>query len=138
MTTIAANLQGMSGDKQNTYGDQKFHNTKIFKIHQSIIGLAGDCDQCEIFLAWYKNKKNPADKPEEFDEIEVLELTKFGLYIYPASLSRMKVDDPFYAIGSGSQAALAAMHLGKNPIEAVEIASIIDPSTGGGVDYIKV
>lgn len=132
MTTIVANREGMAADRQTSHGDQKFHGTKIFKIKRTIIGMAGDANQCEQFLEWMKGGK----VPEDCDEMEALILTRQGLYVCLCSLTRMKVEDDFYALGSGSQAALAAMHLGCNPVEAAEIACLIDPSSGGGIDYL--
>lgn len=134
MTVIVANRDIMAADRQTTHGDQKFHSTKIFKIRRSLFGMAGDAVQCEEFINW----KRGGERPEEFDELEVLELTPHGLYAYICSSSRMKIDDGFYAIGSGSQAALAAMHLGLSPVQAAEIAIKIDPSCGGGVDYLEL
>lgn len=124
----------MAADRQTTHGDQKFYSTKIFKVKRTIIGMAGDATACEQFLEYVKG----GQAPEDTDELEVIILTKQGLYVCTGSITRMKVDDDFYSIGTGSQAALAAMHMGANPVKAVEIASLIDPSSGGGVDYIKL
>jgi|SRR5690606_32731598 len=43
-----------------------------------------------------------------------------------------------YAWGSGSVPALAAMYAGASPEQAVEIASRIDPYTGGGSMFVRL
>jgi len=134
LTTIVADRRGMAADRQTTHGDQKFSGTKIFKIKRTIVGMAGDATQCEQFLEYMRG----GDKPEILDDIEALILTPKGLYVCLGSLTKMAVDDPFYALGTGSQAALAAMHMGADIQKAVEIACLIDPSSGGGVDYLKL
>lgn len=46
--------------------------------------------------------------------------------------------EEFTAIGSGSEYAITAMHLGKNPKQAVEVASHLDLFTGGAVKEMTV
>jgi ATP-dependent protease HslVU (ClpYQ) peptidase subunit len=46
--------------------------------------------------------------------------------------------ESFHALGSGRDFALAAMYLGKNAREAVEIAMEFDLETGKGVDCLEV
>lgn len=139
MTTIIADRRGMAADRQTTHGDQKAFGVKIFRVRETIIGMAGDAPLCEQYLEWVEGGEKP--DVDEDAEIDVLILTRNSLYFCSGNFTRMKIDDPFYAIGTGSQAALAAMHMGANPVQAVEIACKIDPSSGidsKGVDYIKL
>jgi ATP-dependent protease HslVU (ClpYQ) peptidase subunit len=45
------------------------------------------------------------------------------------------VEDDFSAIGSGAQAAMAAMHMGADVKRAIEIASQVDVGSGGKIQY---
>jgi ATP-dependent protease HslVU (ClpYQ) peptidase subunit len=45
---------------------------------------------------------------------------------------------PQTAIGTGRDYALAAMHCGSTAAEAVAIAALFDPGTGGGVDTVTL
>jgi ATP-dependent protease HslVU (ClpYQ) peptidase subunit len=48
-------------------------------------------------------------------------------------LREVKLRETFWAIGSGEQAAMVAMHMGATAKEAVEMAKRVDPYTGGRV-----
>ena len=43
-----------------------------------------------------------------------------------------------FAIGSGRDFALAAMHLGKTAVEAVEVACHFDSGCGNGIDTLTL
>ena len=48
----------------------------------------------------------------------------------------LEIRMPFYAVGSGRDFAIGAMHCGKTPAEAVEIASKYDLKTGMEIDVV--
>ncbi len=54
-----------------------------------------------------------------------------GLWYEPA-------DVPFMALGSGSKAALGALHMGADAARAVEIACLADAYTGGPIVTMRV
>lgn len=70
---------------------------------------------------------------ELFEESELLLLSPQGTLFHVEDGIPIPVPDPFTAIGTGSGAALAAMHCGRSPKEAVKIASKVDPFTGGRI-----
>ena len=83
------------------------------------------------FISWYKDRKKPEPNMEE---VEAFVLTKAGkIWHYDSSLTPYEIQDEFSAIGSGTQAAMAAMHMGATPREAVEIAIKVDPRSGGTI-----
>jgi len=49
----------------------------------------------------------------------------------------MECLDDFCSVGSGSQAAMGAMHAGANAIDAVFAAIEVDPLSGGEVQYME-
>jgi hypothetical protein len=67
-----------------------------------------------------------------------MELRADGIWVYESTIIPAHIKEPFYAIGTGSAYALAAMHLGKSPKEAVEIAALFDPATRGPIDVITI
>lgn len=60
-----------------------------------------------------------------------------GIYTVGADLAVVPVGE-FGAIGSGSPYANTAMHLGKSPKQAVEVATELDMYTGGTVKEMTV
>ena len=100
------------------------------------------CWQCFEFGGWLKqHDDNLFSLFDAFDldkDISVLVLAPTGVWVYEGSGHPYQVEDDFAAIGSGAQAALAAMQLGKAPRKAVEVASLVDPATGGPVRSISL
>ena len=63
-----------------------------------------------------------------------------GFYLFSYSEQengpfRTSLSDYAEALGSGSKFALTALSIGKNPVEAVEIACNLDVYSGGKVNY---
>lgn len=142
MTTIAVKdgvmaCDSMLGISSDGGGDRAYYNCeKIYEIEGELIGGAGDSVGVLIWYDWYmggcKHKKL-AKKMWECD-FDILILHKSGLIqASDASGTFEDVREPFYAIGSGTKCALAAMHCGKTAPEAVGISKLIDPHTGGPV-----
>jgi ATP-dependent protease HslVU (ClpYQ) peptidase subunit len=69
----------------------------------------------------------------------MLMLTNRKEFFHATTLSNwMLINQPFFAIGSGMQFAIAAMEAGKTPYEAVKIASKHDPHTGMGFNQLTM
>lgn len=140
MTTIAANRKCMAGDQKVTDDDTYFRTRKIRRIGKCIVGAAGTGPACIKFLRWLEKADPNADPPKfgKDDELAALVLTPKGLFVYDTSCEPEEILDGFYAVGSGKQAALAAMHLGCDPGKAVEIAATVDTSTGLPVEVLTL
>jgi len=67
------------------------------------------------------------------EPVYALALCPEGIWVYDGHPQPYQLKDKFAAVGSGSQAALAAMHCGKSPKDSVRIAAKIDPATGGRI-----
>jgi ATP-dependent protease HslVU (ClpYQ) peptidase subunit len=119
MTTIAARFSTLeiAADSQVSGDDVKYYIDKLLKFYDSV------------------EKNGDFDDPIEVD---VLELRADGIYVYESTIHPVKVRGDFFSIGTGSAYALAAMYLGKSPKEAIEIASLFDPVTGGPIDVLKL
>jgi ATP-dependent protease HslVU (ClpYQ) peptidase subunit len=137
MTTIAANKRSMAADQKVTDGDRNFRNHKLRRIGSAVVGAGGDGPSIARFFRWIEfGRQDEPPKLGKDDELEALVLTADGLFVYGRDCVPEEVLDDFYAIGTGAQAALSAMHMGATPKRAVEIACRVDNNTGGPVDVL--
>lgn len=134
MTTIAWDGTMLAADSQATRGGLTHNTQKIFKLKDALIAGVGSWIDVQKFLEWYQNQveKFPdLDDPESFEAIVI---TRGGAASYGPSKYPFKLRGK-YATGSGTQAAMAAMNLGKSARAAVEVAAKVDLYTGGRVQY---
>ena len=138
MTTIAANLKEMAADTRLTWDDESTSpGIKIERVHSEIIGIAGDVAAGNRYLDWYR-AGSKGRKPKVTKDFKALRLNKEGLYLVDHDLVWVKVDAPFYAIGSGAQLAIGALEMGATPKQAVEIAAKHDNYTGGQITTLEL
>lgn len=136
MTTIAASLdhQMIAADSRCSTDGWMFNVPKLRTGPNTVYGAAGEWQQ---ILKFYAALEQNAEIPSECD-VTVMELRSEAIYIYDGSLTCFPIKERFWAIGSGAAYAIAAMHLGKSPVEAVEIAALFDPGTGGPIDHMRI
>lgn len=143
MTTIVADKTRMVSDSKvvmtNTSGDTSILIcAKITIKAKAIIGTCGEAHLGDEFIKWYGTKRK---KPSVFGknaDFEALVLTDKGLFHYDEYLSGGKLNNPWFAIGSGSFAALGALHAGTTLEEAVEIACKVDNGSGLPIQVVKL
>lgn len=147
MTTIAYRDGIIAADSRATYTSEaggarivacrKLYRKTIGKgrrQHDVIIGTAGESAPGLLFVEWFGSGKEPPTKLIDGDaDFEVLVVTKKGIYTADKYCTLEEIEEPYYAIGSGSKAAFAAMDCGKSAKEAVRIAAKRDPYTGGPI-----
>jgi hypothetical protein len=147
MTTIAYRDGIIAADSRMTYttdagGSRKHLCTKLYrkkvtegkKTYEVIIATAGESSPALIFVDWYGSGKPVPDLLLYLGgDFTCLILTPKGLFEADVYCRPDQINEPFYAVGSGSKEALAAMHCGKSAIDAVRIAARIDPYTGGKI-----
>lgn len=143
MTTIAINRNSIACDRQFVYGGytKMLGKTKVYQLVPEVakgmfrhptayVGFAGDAGMWSKVVNWFVD---PSSKPPKISGIELVLLTgKKEIYTATSLRNWMEVEDKFWAIGSGSQFALAAMSTGQTPLEAVKTASKFDVNTGMG------
>lgn len=136
MTTVAASLDCMeiAADSMCSGDDGHYLVEKLKRGKQSAFGAAGEWDK---ILKFYEAIEKGGELDSDCD-IEVLELRHDGLWVYEGTIIPARIKNRFYAIGTGAGYAIAAMHLGKSPKEAVQIAALFDPGTGGPIDVITL
>lgn len=144
MTTIAARLSTgeMAADSICAGDDVHYLVSKLHKAPRSIFGGAGQWDTLLRFYA-HLTVSNGAPEAllkilEPCGDIEVLEMRADGLYVYESCYISTRIKNDFYAVGTGRNFAIAAMHLGASPREAVALAALYDPNTGGPIEEMRL
>jgi ATP-dependent protease HslVU (ClpYQ) peptidase subunit len=146
MTTIAYRDGVLAADSRVTVdygsGARKHTCKKLFrkrvtegkKSFDVIIATAGESSPGMVFVDWYGSGTSVPDIFLHIDaDFTCLVLTPDGLFEYDTFCRGEKIEEDFYAIGSGAMAALAAMHCGKSALDAVRIAARVDTYTGGRI-----
>lgn len=139
MTTVATRGNGIvAADQQCTWGDSV--KLRVSKLHRLKDGsVAGGCGHVSEILAairWLETRKGKAPKMRNCDVLiarpdgTTVTLCPDGIF--------SEVKGPM-AIGSGMQAAMAAMvYFGASAEEAVMAAAEVDPNTSAPVDVMRV
>jgi len=142
MTVIAWDGTTLAADKQMSCGNTTSIVTKICYVpeHRAIVGACGSIAQLQEFLAWFKNGQKIDNYPKNMNNKDEfasgIAIKDDCAYLYQESPYPTYIESPFFAIGSGRDFAIAAMHCGKTAKEAVEIASLYDAYCENGVDEI--
>lgn len=147
MSVIAWDGATLAADKRACLGSlirttRKISRVKNNDIGEALVGYAGDADAGEEILAWFASGYNP-DKfpssqrnPDGWSGLLVVwptrHIWKFERTPYP-----IRFPPQHFAIGSGRDFALAAMHLGCDAVKAVKIACELDSGCGNGVDTLE-
>ena len=145
MTTIACNLESMASDSKVDCGfGMSYRATKIVRVRKMLVGACGNGGDCTRLLEWAERDfKAPAPKWKEKSGAEeavwALVLRPEGLFFFSQEDPEPeKMEEPFFAIGSGGRAARVAMLLGKSPEEAVELACQVDGQSGLPVQVLHL
>lgn len=144
MTTIAFKGAVLAADRQCTTGTRRMRvKSKLRRLKNG--GLAGGCGDAVMLMQFYdwlddeldELPKSWAEHEDMVDEIEVLVAFPGGeIFLYNGAGYPVELDEQCYAIGSGSDYALAQMEAGKSAAQAVEYAQTRDSGTGFGVETL--
>jgi hypothetical protein len=136
MTTIAARFSTLeiAADSMVSGDDSFYLVEKLRRGKDSIYGGCGDWDK---ILKMFQVLESGGDLDSDTD-VTVLELRRDGIWIYESTIIPAKIKNDFWAIGTGANFAIAAMHCGKSVKEAVEIACQYDTSSITPVDYMTL
>lgn len=136
MTTIAAKAStGEIAADSMVSGDDSFYLVeKLRRGENSIYGGCGDWDK---LLTFYNSLESGSGLDSDTD-VTVLELRSDGIWIYESTIIPAKIKNDFWAIGTGANFAIAAMHLGLSPAEAVKLACLYDTSSHEPIDVMTL
>jgi len=143
VTVIAWDGNTLAADKLVVNGNSKATLTKIFRVGDLLVGLAGSISFASQMLNWIKEGRKPKDFPDSLkdkdDWVPAIVIEPNGRVLkYERTPYPTIIEDKFAAIGCGRDFALAAMALGKPAREAVKLASRLDNSCGNGVDVLRL
>lgn len=138
MTTIAFRDGAMAADTQVSCGDLKYRTTKLVRLPCG--GVAGACGLLSEAVKAFEWLKSGKGKPPKLRGTSVLAAYADGrVGVYEDKAWTLLPFSGPVAIGSGSQAALAAMlHFKASPVEAVRAAAAVDPSTSEPVESMRI
>lgn len=130
----------MAADRRATVGGTIFSVTKIFRDGPDrLVGVNGSLARVGAFRAWLADGAKPEDYPPNptDDDLYMLVVHRGGrIWRYANTPWPVTVEEPFSALGTGMDFALAAMACGRNAVEAVEITSRFDQACGNGIDVL--
>lgn len=143
MTTIAYKDGILAADSQMNVGNIKIPGAaKIVSLpNGDILAGAGHLDKVAIAQAFF-GQKNWKDKIDEApiweDGFEAILVSKGKLYYCTRNCVPYPVEHPFFAIGSGTDVAMAGMYTGLSAPDAVLLASELDIYTNNKVQIVNV
>lgn len=143
MTTVAWDGHTLAADKRSCFGTLIHTVTKIYRVRGCLVAGAGDFDRIQEAVAWFESGADPAKLPpfqrdnNDFVGLVVIQPDKTILR-YERGPYPFKIESPFYAMGSGRDFAMAAMHLGLKAKEAVQVAMALDSGSGNGIDTMTL
>lgn len=140
MTTIAVRDGVMACDSLAIDGSTRIMCEKIYRMPDgTILGGAGSSAAIEAFLTARRKGESCTLTEEDRKSFVVAVLHPDGSIMrWEDERCGWKVLDGFHAIGSGAQAAMAAMHMGADAVKAVEIAKLVNADTGGPVVSMSI
>ena len=141
MTVIAWDGKSLAADKRAVSDTLIRTVAKLCRVGEALVAYAGDSDAGEEVLAWFRDGHDPAKFPasqrDKTGWAGLLIVWPDGtLWKYERTPYPLKYPPQQFAIGSGRDFALAAMHLGKTAAEAVEVACVFDNGCGNGIDVL--
>lgn len=144
MTIIAWDGKMLAADKRSVNSGLARTVTKIHRISRFLVGASGSFDSTVEALAWVERGRHTDDYPksqydkDDYAVVFVIEPHTDFVFVYERSPYPLRFEDRFFAMGSGRDVALAAMHCGKTAKEAVEIACLFECSCGNGIDTLTL
>jgi hypothetical protein len=136
MTTIAAKAStGEIAADSMVSGDDSFY--LVEKLRSGQTSVYGGCGDWDKLLTFYNSLESGSGLDSDTD-VTVLELRSDGIWIYESTIIPAKIKNDFWAIGTGANFAIAAMHLGLTPAEAVKLACLYDTSSHEPIDVMTL
>ena len=154
MSVVAFRSGIMVADTSGECNDRRLPGTKLLTNGTIIVGMAGDDADAQRAARWVLDGADPAKPVVWFPWESGSWKPNFGLLVWdgerldyygstfiPAPVSPVKPTrgfnyDLFFAVGSGAEAALGAMHMGATAEEAVRVAMRVNVGVWGDVETL--
>ena len=142
MTTIAYR-KGMLAADTGSYPGRMGEVIKIAKYGKFLAGACGNATYLDAFLKWFlggREGKSPEPKSDSdgCDRGVIFGPKLTDIEIFEPGGSFKMINCPYFAMGSGRQVALGAMHAGANARQAVFAAMTHDDYTWGAVTELHL
>lgn len=137
MTTIAVNHECMAADRHYSVDGVGFSAPKLWVNDGSVWGSAGKSGDWNLFQRFILGQ---AKDPPVLDEetFAAIRLSPEGIFYYDYSSYPVRMNDRFFAIGSGQLAAITLMNEGYSPRSSVEAIAKVAETTREPVDCISL
>lgn len=140
MTTIATDGKSMAADSRGCANNIVRNDSEV-KLHRisggRITGCSGTIGAAKAYIAWL-DKNDGSAKPKVDDGFRALVLHPEGRIEVHCNDEMPDIAQAPAVLGSGGSLALGAMLAGASPAEAVEIAAMRDPFTGGTITELSI
>lgn len=144
MTTIACDGRTLVADTRATEGTISSHVSKLHRFKHGYVAIAGDVLHGLKFVEWLKQRRGnsmrgfPAHDMTE-DGFDALVLRDDGtMETWDHRGGPVPITDPFWALGSGKEVALGALHAGATVRQAVIIACKVDSASSLPLEAVEV
>ena len=136
MTTIVADARTriMVSDSRWSDGAQAGAARKVYRIRGDLVGFAGGLGQLRELRAWFQGGR--VGKPPAGDATALI-LRGGKIFHWSNTDGECEERSPYFAIGTGADAARGALMAGADAVTAVRVAKEIDPGTGGRIRIYK-
>jgi hypothetical protein len=141
VTTVAYKNGTMAGDTRisNETDIDVSAFRKVFHLKGgSLIGFAGAVGDIQKAIDQLKVNPNNLGFNADEDDFEAMIVLPNGKIRHYEERVWYDIDAKYFSIGSGSDAANVAMHMGADPRRAVQVAMKFDKSTGGKIHTVKL
>lgn len=139
MTTIAVRNRLMAADSRQTFESRPNRCEKLYRRAGAVIGVAGDEGPALVFVDWYgTGRARPEILVTGEADFHALVLDDKGrVFLFDKWCRGERIRAPFFAIGTGADAATAAMHMGADARRAVAVACKVDINSGLPIVYAR-
>lgn len=142
MTTITFRDGVLAGDTKCTSESgwvRGFLPRKVWKLADGRL-CAGSGDYARVFSIVRELQREPTFEIDVGTSAVIYLISANGKHIriYEDGKHSYEVEGGFWAWGSGMPVALGAMYAGASAREAVRIASLVDPHSGGRVVSVSI
>jgi hypothetical protein len=142
MSTVAWKGELLAADQQFSAGGIKTRVQKLFQHEDYAYAITGVVADGLMLAEWYKAGAMPHDFPQPTDKDSVsrlIVLRPSGLEVYQGCPYKQPAPlDGYDAWGSGCEAALGALFMGADAVQAVQAAVYHSEGSGYGVNVIKI
>ena len=142
MTVVAWDGKTLAADRRSVVSGTIRTTTKISRHpkKQELMAVTGCLPAGLEMQNWYISGHGPDAFPASCRQADnfarLIVVGQDGVFCFEGSPIPIKFDDQHVAFGSGTDFAMAAMHMGADARQAVEVACALSSECGNGIDAL--